>query len=157
MCVFNWCWKLYLCPRHWNLHYQNSITQNLFFGWHVASPHKVEINYKRIRWILFTCILIMPNPLIIWLNHCLLRLWKRIIIELICCAKWFKYWWKTETVVLEFNQYTVGSRWRRTMINKRDHREEGNEEDGFYGGIRKLSCKEEIAMWTRLWPSSNLE
>ncbi|CAF2051289.1 BnaA09g47460D [Brassica napus] len=63
----------------------------------------------------------------------------------------------SETVVLEFNQYTVGSRWRRTMINKRDHREEGNEEDGFYGGIRKLSCKEEIAMWTRLWPSSNLE
>ncbi|KAF2546523.1 hypothetical protein F2Q70_00019848 [Brassica cretica] len=60
-------------------------------------------------------------------------------------------------VVLEFNQYTVGSRWRRTMINKRDHREEGNEEEGFYGGIRKLSCKEEIAMWTRLWPSSILE
>ncbi|KAL0723366.1 hypothetical protein Bca4012_037965 [Brassica carinata] len=62
-----------------------------------------------------------------------------------------------EMVVLEFNQYTVGSRWRRTMINKRDHREEGNEEEGFYGGIRKLSCKEEIAMWTRLWPSSILE
>ncbi|KAJ4896834.1 F-box protein [Raphanus sativus] len=63
----------------------------------------------------------------------------------------------SEMVVLEFNQYTVGSRWRRTMINKREHREEGNEEDGFYGGIRKLSCKEEIATWTRLWPSSILE
>uniref|UniRef100_A0A1J3H8C4 F-box protein n=1 Tax=Noccaea caerulescens TaxID=107243 RepID=A0A1J3H8C4_NOCCA len=63
----------------------------------------------------------------------------------------------SEMVVLEFNQYTVGSRWRRTMINRRDHREEGNEEDGFYGGIRKLNCKEEIAMWTRLWPSSILE
>ncbi|KAL0732689.1 hypothetical protein Bca4012_008898 [Brassica carinata] len=63
----------------------------------------------------------------------------------------------SEMAVLEFNQYTVGSRWRRTMINKRDHREEGNEEDGFYGGIRKLSCTEEIGMWTRLWPSSILE
>ncbi|CAH2038199.1 unnamed protein product [Thlaspi arvense] len=63
----------------------------------------------------------------------------------------------SEMAVLEFNQYTVGSRWRRTMINKRDHREEGNEEDGFYGGIRKLTCKQEIAMWTRLWPSSILE
>lgn len=63
---------------------------------------------------------------------------------------------KTETVVLKFNQYTVGSRWRRTMV-MRDHKEEGNEEDGFYGGIRKLNCKEEIAMWKRHWPCSILE
>nr|AAC25939.1 unknown protein [Arabidopsis thaliana] len=39
----------------------------------------------------------------------------------------------------------------------RDHKEEGNEEDGFYGGIRKLNCKEEIAMWKRHWPCSILE
>ncbi|KAL1216991.1 F-box protein [Cardamine amara subsp. amara] len=62
----------------------------------------------------------------------------------------------SDTVVLEFNQYTVGSRWRRTMI-VRDHREEGNEEDGFYGGIRKLKCKEDIEMWKRHWPCSTLE
>jgi len=60
-------------------------------------------------------------------------------------------------MVLEFNQYTVGSRWRKTMINRRDHREKGNEEDGFYGGIRKINCKEDIEMWKRLWPSSILE
>ncbi|CAH8263772.1 unnamed protein product [Arabidopsis lyrata] len=63
----------------------------------------------------------------------------------------------SEMMVLEFNQYTVGSRWRKTMINRRDHREKGNEEDGFYGGIRKLKCKEDIEMWKRLWPSSILE
>ncbi|KAG7642192.1 F-box domain [Arabidopsis suecica] len=63
----------------------------------------------------------------------------------------------SEMMVLEFNQYTVGSRWRKTMINRRDHREKGNEEDGFYGGIRKINCKEDIEMWKRLWPSSILE
>ncbi|XP_010557458.1 PREDICTED: F-box protein At2g32560 [Tarenaya hassleriana] len=62
-----------------------------------------------------------------------------------------------ETVVLEFNQYTLGSRWRRTTVNRRDHREEGNEADGFYGGIRKLKSQEEICTWKRLWPVSVLE
>ncbi|XVF47271.1 hypothetical protein PTKIN_Ptkin03bG0096200 [Pterospermum kingtungense] len=62
-----------------------------------------------------------------------------------------------DTVVLEFNQYTPGSRWRRTTINRKDHREEGNEADGFYGGIRKLSSEEEISTWKRLWPTEVLE
>lgn len=62
-----------------------------------------------------------------------------------------------DTVMLEFNQYTPGSRWRRTAINRKDHREAGNEGDGFYGGIRKLHSKEEIAMWKRLWPTEVLE
>ncbi|XP_006836283.2 F-box protein At2g32560 [Amborella trichopoda] len=62
-----------------------------------------------------------------------------------------------DTVILEFNQYTPGSRWRRTVINRKDHREEGNETDGFYGGIRKLHSKEEISMWMRLWPSEILD
>ncbi|XP_024926135.2 F-box protein At2g26850 isoform X1 [Ziziphus jujuba] len=64
---------------------------------------------------------------------------------------------ESDTVVLEFNQYTPGSRWRHTTINRKDHGEEGNEADGFYGGIRKLSNEEEISMWRRLWPSEVLE
>ncbi|KAL1208881.1 F-box protein [Cardamine amara subsp. amara] len=63
----------------------------------------------------------------------------------------------SDMVVLEFKQYTIGSRWRIMMINRRDHKEKGNEEDGFYGGIRKLNCKEDIKMWKLLWPSSILE
>ncbi|KAJ4724471.1 F-box family protein [Melia azedarach] len=63
----------------------------------------------------------------------------------------------SDTVVLEFNQYTLGSRWRKTIINRKDHREEGNEADGFYGGIRKLNSTEEINMWKRLWPVEVLE
>ncbi|OMP07446.1 hypothetical protein COLO4_07337 [Corchorus olitorius] len=63
----------------------------------------------------------------------------------------------SDTVVLEFNQYTPGSRWRRTTINRKDHREEGNEADGFYGGIRKLSSEDEISTWKRLWPAEILE
>ncbi|KAF3453167.1 hypothetical protein FNV43_RR03604 [Rhamnella rubrinervis] len=63
----------------------------------------------------------------------------------------------SDIVVLEFNQYTHGSRWRHTTINRKDHREEGNEADGFYGGIRKLSNEEEISMWRRLWPTEVLE
>lgn len=63
----------------------------------------------------------------------------------------------TDTVVLEFNQYTPGSRWRHTAINRKDHREEGNEADGFYGGIRKLKNKDEISTWKQLWPKETLE
>ncbi|KAH9790280.1 F-box protein [Citrus sinensis] len=62
-----------------------------------------------------------------------------------------------ETLILEFNQYTPGSRWRKTTINRKDHREEGNEADGFYGGIRKVNNEEEIKMWKRLWPVEVLE
>ncbi|KAK8683237.1 hypothetical protein V6N13_039302 [Hibiscus sabdariffa] len=64
---------------------------------------------------------------------------------------------QSDTVALEFNQYAPGSRWRHTMINRKEHREEGNEADGFYGGIRKLSSVEEISTWKRLWPSDILE
>ncbi|XP_061966452.1 F-box protein At2g26850-like isoform X1 [Populus nigra] len=58
-----------------------------------------------------------------------------------------------DTVVLEFRQYTPGSRWRQTIINRKDHREVGNEADGFYGGIRKLCKAEEISKWKQLWPN----
>ncbi|KAJ8751606.1 hypothetical protein K2173_016857 [Erythroxylum novogranatense] len=63
----------------------------------------------------------------------------------------------SDTVVLEFHQYTPGSRWRQTIIDRKDHREEGNEADGFYGGIRKLYNNEEISKWKQLWPSEVLE
>lgn len=63
----------------------------------------------------------------------------------------------SDTVVLEFNQYTPGSRWRHTTINRKDHRDEGNEADGFYGGIRKLKNKDEISTWKQLWPKETLE
>lgn len=62
-----------------------------------------------------------------------------------------------ETVVLEFKQYTPGSRWRRKIINRKDHREEGNEADGFYARIRKLSGEEDISMWKKLWPAEVLQ
>ncbi|CAN1145174.1 F-box protein At2g32560 [Linum perenne] len=62
-----------------------------------------------------------------------------------------------EDVVLEFHQYAPGSRWRRTRVNRKDHREEGNEGDGFYGGIRKLTTTDEISRWKRLWPVEVLE
>ncbi|KAL9993757.1 putative F-box domain-containing protein [Helianthus debilis subsp. tardiflorus] len=64
---------------------------------------------------------------------------------------------ESDTVVLEFNQYTPGSRWRHTTINRKFHREEGNEADGFYGGIRKLYHKDEISMWQQFWPAEILE
>lgn len=63
----------------------------------------------------------------------------------------------SDTLVLEFNQYTPGSRWRHTTVNRKDHREEGNEVDGFYGGIRKLNTEEEILTWRQLWPTETLD
>lgn len=62
-----------------------------------------------------------------------------------------------DTVWLEFNQYTVGSRWRQAAVDRKSHREEGNEAEGFYGGVRKLRTKEEINIWTKLWPTQALE
>ncbi|KAE8664096.1 F-box protein [Hibiscus syriacus] len=56
----------------------------------------------------------------------------------------------TDTVMLTFKQYLSSSRWRKTSINRKDHREVGNEADGFYGGIRKLYKEEEISKWKRL-------
>lgn len=66
-------------------------------------------------------------------------------------------WHRADTVVLQFNQYAPGSRWRHTTVNRRNHREEGNEADGFYGGIRKLDSEAEISTWKRLWPAQVLE
>ncbi|KAL5580323.1 hypothetical protein UlMin_012765 [Ulmus minor] len=63
----------------------------------------------------------------------------------------------SDTVVLDFNQYTLGSRWRHATVSRKDHREEGNEADGFYGGIRKLNKKDEISIWKKIWPTESLD
>ncbi|XP_059668305.1 F-box protein At2g26850-like isoform X2 [Cornus florida] len=63
----------------------------------------------------------------------------------------------SDTVILEFKQYTPASRWSLAVINRKDHREVGNEVDGFYGGIRKLYREEDISMWLHLQPLSVLE
>ncbi|XP_062207181.1 F-box protein At2g26850-like isoform X2 [Phragmites australis] len=57
-----------------------------------------------------------------------------------------------DMVVLEFQHYAPGSRWRQTTVSRKDHREKGDETDGFYGGIRKLQSKDEISTWRRFWP-----
>ncbi|CAA6654426.1 unnamed protein product [Spirodela intermedia] len=64
---------------------------------------------------------------------------------------------RSDAVALEFNQYTEGSRWRRAILSRKDHREEGNEAEGFYGGVRKLRRDDEIAAWRRLWPTGVLD
>ncbi|CAA0812839.1 F-box protein [Striga hermonthica] len=71
-------------------------------------------------------------------------------------AKW-KELWPKYNVILEFKQYSTDSRWRKAVVSRKDHRETGNETDGFYGGIRKLHKKEEIAKWEELWPKCTLE
>ncbi|KAF3953417.1 hypothetical protein ACB098_09G152000 [Castanea mollissima] len=63
----------------------------------------------------------------------------------------------SDSVILEFNQYSPDSKWRRMVISRKGHREEGNEVDGFYGGIRKIYEDEEIARWKRLWPTQILD
>lgn len=60
-----------------------------------------------------------------------------------------------DTVIVEFNQYPPGSRWRRTTTSRKHHPGEGNTVDGFYGGIRKLS-DEETAKWLSFWPNGFL-
>ena len=57
-----------------------------------------------------------------------------------------------DTIMLEFKHYAAGSRWRQTTVSRKDHREKGDETDGFYGGIRKLQTKDEISTCRRFWP-----
>lgn len=57
-----------------------------------------------------------------------------------------------DTIMLEFKHYAAGSRWRQTTVSRKDHREKGDETDGFYGGIRRLQTKDEISTWRRFWP-----
>ncbi|GAB4843954.1 Ubiquitin-associated domain-containing protein [Ancistrocladus abbreviatus] len=59
----------------------------------------------------------------------------------------------SDMVMLEFNQYHPDSRWRRTTVNRKNHHEEGNEADGFYGGIRKLYNEEEVSAWKSICPT----
>ncbi|KAK1427041.1 hypothetical protein QVD17_15723 [Tagetes erecta] len=56
----------------------------------------------------------------------------------------------SDSVVLEFRQYSLGSRWREVVIDRKDHREVGSEADGFYAGIRKLYDEKEIMTWKGL-------
>ncbi|KFK36964.1 hypothetical protein AALP_AA4G195400 [Arabis alpina] len=62
-----------------------------------------------------------------------------------------------ENVVMEFRQFRLESPWRTTVINRKNHRETGNEENGFYGGVKKLGTEEEISTWKQLWPPQTLE
>ena len=59
----------------------------------------------------------------------------------------------TDMVVLEFKQYAEACRWRQTVIDRKQHREEGDEMDGFYEGIRKIFSEEEIRIWRILLPT----
>lgn len=63
----------------------------------------------------------------------------------------------TDMVMLEFSQYSAGSRWRKTAINRKSHEEAGNEADGYYGGLRKLYKADEIVRWKCMWPNRVLE
>ncbi|XP_073062332.1 F-box protein At2g26850-like isoform X2 [Primulina eburnea] len=62
-----------------------------------------------------------------------------------------------DIVILEFKQYSVESQWRKVSIFRKDHTETGDGAVGFYGGIRKVSKKEEIESWRHLWPDCTLE
>ncbi|KAI3788398.1 hypothetical protein L2E82_01162 [Cichorium intybus] len=64
---------------------------------------------------------------------------------------------RSDTVMLEFKQYNQGSRWREVVIDRKDHREVGDEEGGFYAGIRKLYNNRDIMVWKGLWPTQPLE
>lgn len=59
-----------------------------------------------------------------------------------------------DTIVVEFVQYSLNSKWRRKMINRKHHLQEY--QDGYYGGIRKLR-DEEIPKWLSFLPSPDEE
>ncbi|GJX58223.1 hypothetical protein Tco_0289613 [Tanacetum coccineum] len=52
--------------------------------------------------------------------------------------------------------YGTSSRWRAVVIDRRDHREVGNEADGFYADIRKLYNDTDISFLKSIWPTQPL-
>ncbi|CAN8317800.1 unnamed protein product [Cochlearia groenlandica] len=62
-----------------------------------------------------------------------------------------------ENVVMEFRQFRQESSWRTTVISRINHRETGDEANGFYGGVKKLGTEGEISTWKHLWPTQVLE
>ncbi|KAM0936569.1 putative F-box domain-containing protein [Dioscorea sansibarensis] len=85
--------------------------------------------------------------------------WYGVVGHLASCNgnKYFCHCHDSESIILEFNQYTPSSRWRQVAIDRNNHQEYGNEIDGFYGGIRKLHSKAEISTWRSMWPTKTLE
>lgn len=73
----------------------------------------------------------------------------------ICFCVFFINW--AENVVMEFRQFRPELPWKTTVLNRKEHRETGNEVSGFYGGVKKLGTEEEVSTWKRLWPSQVLD
>ncbi|KAK7378049.1 hypothetical protein VNO80_03485 [Phaseolus coccineus] len=61
-----------------------------------------------------------------------------------CCCR------SSETLILEFKQYSQGSSRRRVKLLRNG--EQYEEASGCYGGIRKLESEEEIQRWEKLLP-----
>ncbi|CAJ1915207.1 unnamed protein product [Sphenostylis stenocarpa] len=51
-----------------------------------------------------------------------------------------------DMLVVEFKQYQFHSRWRRAVLNRKAHEEQGSR-PRWFGGIRKLYKEEEIQRW----------
>ncbi|XP_020213161.1 F-box protein At2g26850 isoform X2 [Cajanus cajan] len=118
------------------------------------SPHGRWTTEENIKWDRLRVPPIASSPHALHISDCLDELRPGDHIEI----QWrrnkeFPY----DMVILEFTQYTAGSRWRQAVINRKHHREKGNEIDGFYGGIRKLHSQEEITRWKNLWPTKIVE
>jgi len=57
-----------------------------------------------------------------------------------------------DMLVVEFKQYQHQSRWRRAVLNRSIHEEQGSR-PRWFGGIRKLDNVEEIKKWNNLLAS----
>ncbi|EPS66079.1 hypothetical protein M569_08700, partial [Genlisea aurea] len=61
-----------------------------------------------------------------------------------------------DSLIVEFKQYEVGSRWRKVKISRKKQGVVGDEVDGYYGGIRRICREREIEKWRRFWPKCAL-
>ncbi|TKY62713.1 F-box protein [Spatholobus suberectus] len=59
----------------------------------------------------------------------------------------------SDMLVVEFKQYQLENRWRRSVLNRNVYEEQGSRLSWF-GGIRKLDKEEEIERWNNLFASS---
>jgi len=57
-----------------------------------------------------------------------------------------------DMLVVEFKQYKGQSRWRRSVLNRKLHEEQGSR-PRWFGGIRKLVNEDEIKRWNNFLTS----
>ncbi|KAK7344866.1 hypothetical protein VNO77_15049 [Canavalia gladiata] len=78
--------------------------------------------------------------------------WYGVIGHLDSCNQNYCACQYSDTLIVEFRQYSESSNMRRIGLSRKNNGEQGDQIGGYYGGIRKLHNEDEIETWKKLFP-----